>query len=118
MGKLDLDGANAVVTGASRGIGPFIARELAARGARVARVARSERELTAVAAEIAGSGAAAVPIPGDVTSRRDRELIVAEAERRLGSIDVLVNNAGGDPQREFHNLDEDEIEDVLRLNLH
>ena len=39
-----------------------------------------------------------------MTSRRDRELIVAEAERRLGPIDVLVNNAGGDPQREVDEL--------------
>jgi short-subunit dehydrogenase len=118
MAKLDLNGATAIVTGASRGIGPYIARELAARGARVALVARSEGELEAVAAEIVASGAVAVAIHGDVTSRSARESIVAAAERRLGPIDVLVNNAGGDPQREFHNLGEDEIEDVLQLNLH
>jgi short-subunit dehydrogenase len=118
VARLDLNGANIVVTGASRGIGPFVARELASRGARVALVARSAADLEAVAAEIAATGAMAAAIPADVTSRAGRELVVREAERRLGPIDVLVNNAGGDPQREFHNLREDEIENVLVLNLH
>src|SRR5436190_20622430 len=118
MAKLELQGANAIVTGASRGIGPYIARELAARGMRVALVARSTHELEKLAADITASGAVAVPLAGDVTSREDRERVVAVAEQTLGPVDVLVNNAGGDPQREFHNLSEEEIEDVLLLNLH
>src|SRR5436305_10171522 len=118
MAKLELQDANAIVTGASRGIGPYIARELAARGMRVALVARSTHELEKLAADITASGAVAVPLAGDVTSREDRERVVAVAEQTLGPVDVLVNNAGGDPQREFHNLSEPEIEGLLELNLH
>jgi short-subunit dehydrogenase len=118
MAKLALQDANAIVTGASRGIGPYIARELAARGMRVALVARSTHELEKLAADLTASGAVAVALAGDVTSREDRERVVAVAEQTLGPVDVLVNNAGGDPQREYHNLSEEEIEDVLLLNLH
>jgi short-subunit dehydrogenase len=113
MPKLDLNGANAIVTGGSRGIGPYIARSLAGAGARVALVARTESELEAVAAQIPR----AVAITGDVTSADERPAIIAAAEALLGPVDVLVNNAGGDPQRQFHNLGEDEIEAVLALNL-
>ena len=56
-------------------------------------------------------------MPADVTSGDDRHRVVATVEREFGAIDVLVNNAGGDPQREFHHLSEDEVESVLELNL-
>jgi short-subunit dehydrogenase len=80
-------------------------------------VARSGSELDAVAAALAADGAVAVPIAGDVTSAEDRRRVVAMAENELGPLDVLVNNAGGDPQREFHRLTEDEIYGVIELNL-
>lgn len=117
MSKFDLNGATAIVTGGSRGIGPYIAEALAAKGAKVALVARSERELEANARRLAESGAEVVAFPADITSARERHELIRAVERRLGPTDVLVNNAGGDLQREFHNLTEDEIEGVLELNL-
>jgi short-subunit dehydrogenase len=114
---LDLNGANVLVTGGSRGIGPQIARALSRHGARLGLVARSGSELDAVATELAADGAVAIPIAGDVTSAEDRWRVVAMAERELGPLDVLVNNAGGDPQREFHRLTEAEIYGVIELNL-
>jgi short-subunit dehydrogenase len=117
MSNFELKDATAMVTGASRGIGPHIAAALAERGVRVALIARSETELDATANELRESGGQVLAITGNVTSAQDRREIVATVERELGTVDVLINNAGGDPQREFHNLSEDEIEAVLDLNL-
>ena len=117
MSKLELKDATAIVTGASRGIGPHIAAALAQRGVRVAIVARSQTELEATAKELRKSGGQVLAITADVTSAQDRREIVATVERELGTVDLLINNAGGDSQREFHNLNEDQIEAVLDLNL-
>jgi 3-oxoacyl-[acyl-carrier protein] reductase len=77
--ELGLEGKACVVTGASRGIGLATARMLEAEGARVLAVSRSGAE-----------GALAL----DVTEPDAGERVVAECERRFGSVDVLVNNAG------------------------
>jgi short-subunit dehydrogenase len=117
MSKFELKGATAIVTGGSRGIGPHIAQALADQGARVALVARSQSELEANSRRLSGAGAEVVAFPADITSADERRRLVEAVERRLGPVDVLVNNAGGDLQREFHHLTEDEIEGVLTLNL-
>jgi short-subunit dehydrogenase len=117
MTRLDLNGATTIVTGGSRGIGPYIAAALAARGSRIALVARSQGELDANALTLGGAGAEVIAVAADVTSSEARRALVATVERELGPVDVLVNNAGGDPQRRFHDLSEDEIEHVLDLNL-
>jgi short-subunit dehydrogenase len=117
MSKFDLKGAVAIVTGGSRGIGPYIAEALAGQGAKVALVARSAPELEANARRLSGSGAEVIPFAADVTSATQRRELIRTVEGRLGPVDVLVNNAGGDLQREFHNLTEDEIQGVLELNL-
>jgi short-subunit dehydrogenase len=117
MARFNLDGATAIVTGGSRGIGPFIAESLARQGARVALVARSEPELEANARRLSESEAEVVAFSADITSAADRRELIEAVERRLGPVDVLVNNAGGDLQREFHNLTEGEIQGVLEVNL-
>ena len=117
MARLDLGGATAVVTGGSRGIGPHIAASLAEHGMRVALVARTGHDLEAVAHELRRAGHRVVVVAADVTSRADRHALVETVEQELGPIDLLVNNAGGDPQRRFHNLTEDDIQAVLALNL-
>jgi short-subunit dehydrogenase len=117
MSKFDLKGATAIVTGGSRGIGPYIAEALASQGARVALAARSQPELEANARKLSASGAEVVAFPADVTSPEGRRELVRAVERRLGPVDVLVNNAGGDLQREFHSLTEEEILGLLELNL-
>jgi short-subunit dehydrogenase len=112
-----LKGATVIVTGGSRGIGPYIAEALARREARVALVARSESELEANARRLADAGAHIIAVPADITSAESRRELIEVVERRLGPVDVLVNNAGGDLQREFHTLTEDEVQGVLELNL-
>jgi short-subunit dehydrogenase len=117
MPKLQFQDTAAIVTGASRGIGPHIASALADQGARVALVARSEPELAAVAGELRDAGATVLEVPADVTSPEERRRVVETVEREFGAIDVLVNNAGGDAQREFDRLSEEEVEAIIELNL-
>jgi NAD(P)-dependent dehydrogenase (short-subunit alcohol dehydrogenase family) len=91
----DLTGKNAFVTGASRGIGRSIAIALAAAGADVALVARSESGLAETAEQIAVLGRKAVIIPADVTSQQAVAAAVAAAIDQLEHVEVVVNNAGG-----------------------
>jgi 3-oxoacyl-[acyl-carrier protein] reductase len=79
----------ALVTGGGRGIGADVARELAAAGMQVAVSSRTREEVEAVAEEIGG-----LAVVADVSSPGDAEAMVGEAERELGPIDLLVNNAG------------------------
>src|ERR1700744_1150493 len=93
MGKLA--GKVAVVTGASKGIGAEIARELAAAGAAVVvNYASSKAGADQVVADIAGKGGKAVAVQADVSKAGDVERLFAEAKRAFGTLDVLVNNAG------------------------
>ena len=82
-----------IVTGASRGIGEAIARELAADGYDLALVARSAEKLEALASELSGK-TTCVAYPGDISSWDDAQRIVKEVHEKFGSIHGLVNNAG------------------------
>ena len=92
MGKLN--GQVAVVTGAGRGIGAATALACAREGARVALVARTTAQIMQVEQEIVSRGGTAAAIPGDVTDANAVEAMMAETADRLGSITLLVNNAG------------------------
>ena len=91
----DLTGKTAFITGASRGIGRAIAVALAAAGADLALVARTEEGLAETARAAAEHGRKAFVIPADVTSQEAVEAAVSTAIERLGHLDVVVNNAGG-----------------------
>src|SRR5206468_11362924 len=84
-----LDGQVALVTGGGRGIGRRVALELAEAGARVAVSARTREQVAATAREAGGFAVVA-----DVADRAAVEAMVAEVERQLGPIDLLVANAG------------------------
>jgi NAD(P)-dependent dehydrogenase (short-subunit alcohol dehydrogenase family) len=88
-----LDGRQAIVTGGGQGVGRCIALALAAEGAAVALVGRTESKLLAVAAEIEKPGGTALPIVADVTRPAEIQRCVEETVRGLGGIDILVNNA-------------------------
>jgi NADP-dependent 3-hydroxy acid dehydrogenase YdfG len=90
----DLNGAVALVTGASSGIGEATARMLAARGATVAIAARRTDRLEKLGEEIAGAGGTALPVELDVSDREAAEAAVSRTVEELGRLDVLVNNAG------------------------
>jgi short-subunit dehydrogenase len=110
-------GRTALVTGASRGIGPLIARAVAAEGGHVVLTGRSAADLQAVAADLAAGGAGVSFVPADLTQPGAAGHLVETVERQRGGIDLLVNNAGGDPLREFHTMTIGENLRTLQLNL-
>jgi NAD(P)-dependent dehydrogenase (short-subunit alcohol dehydrogenase family) len=107
---LELDGKVAVVTGASKGIGLAVARELAAEGARVVAGARTVGPLQGL------DGVAAVEV--DLAQADGPGRLVAEAVERHGRVDVLVNNVGAVRIRMdgFLGTSDDEFEWALQLN--
>ena len=90
----DLKGRVALVTGASSGLGVQFARALADNGAAVALVARRAERLKALKDEIAGKGGQAIAIEADVTDRAAMSRAFDTAEKALGLVTILVNNAG------------------------
>jgi 3-oxoacyl-[acyl-carrier protein] reductase len=84
----------ALVTGASRGLGKAISLALAAEGAAIAAVARSEEALTETVAAIRAAGGIAEPFALDVTDSAAADAVVEKIIARFAHIDVLVNNAG------------------------
>lgn len=99
--KKACEGKVAVITGASRGLGKAIALRLASEGARVAVSARTleadtgpaEGSLIETVNEIKALGGEAVAIRCDLAKSEDRQNLIAETEKQLGPVDILVNNA-------------------------
>ena len=109
----------AIVTGASHGIGPFIVRALAKEGMNLVLAARPGQALEQLATsdDIRAIGVHVLTVPTDVTDPDARSALVTAAEHTFGAVDVLVNNAGGDLQREFHHYTAEDVEALIRLNL-
>src|SRR5947209_13927454 len=107
------DGAVAVVTGGSRGIGREVAMLAAQKGARVGLVARSAPDLEAVLKEIGGRGAVAT---ADVADQAATEAAMGKLVAELGPVDILVNNAGIGSYGRVSDLPVEEFERVMRVN--
>lgn len=106
-----------VVTGAGRGIGRSVAARFAHEGARVALVARTEKELLETAAQLKRQNARCLAFPADITERGAAEAVVARAEEELGPVDILVNNAGVFLWKPFLQLTPGEWDLVVSTNL-
>ncbi len=114
----DLTNRIALVTGASRGIGAAVAIALARAGAHVAVNYRERADAAnAVCAEITALGRKAIAIQGDVSVSADVRRMVSEIEARLGSIDILVNNAAIAHPRKLEDITEAEWDEVMTVNL-
>jgi len=113
----ELQGTTAVVTGASRGIGVYIARALADEGVNLSLAARSAAELEQVRVEMEGRGVRAIATVCDVADAADRANLLERTERELGPIDILVNNAGIERMKRFEDSTEADFTETLAINL-
>ena len=84
----------AIVTGASRGIGRFIAITLAGQGVKVVASARNAEALETLIEEITSQGGEAVPVVSDVAVEEDANNLIKQAVATYGRVDILINNAG------------------------
>jgi short-subunit dehydrogenase len=113
----DLQGRNALVTGASGGIGTHIARALARQGMNVVVSGRRQDALNAVVRELRGLGAKAEAVPADLFDLAQVDPLLARSEEALGPVDVLVNNAGIELTAAFTQATRDELTSMVDLNL-
>jgi 2-hydroxycyclohexanecarboxyl-CoA dehydrogenase len=111
-----LEGRNALVTGAGRGIGRAIALTLARDGAAVAVADINLENAQRVRAEIEGLGRKAVALRVDLTRRSEVEAMARQAQEELGRVDILVNNAGWDRLQPFLESDEETWDKIITLN--
>jgi 3-oxoacyl-[acyl-carrier protein] reductase len=115
---LGLNGKVAVVAAASKGLGKATAMQLAAEGASVMIVSRSEEVLASTASEIRErTGLPADYCVADLMSREDIRGAVSRAAERFGGLDVLINNSGGPPAGTFDDFEDEDWRHAFELNL-
>lgn len=110
-------GQTAILTGASRGLGVYIARNLAAQGLDLVLAARSQRGLEATAKSVRAQGVSALVVPTDVRESAALEQLVTCAQERFGKVDVLVNNAGIWTTAAYPALTLERITKMIEVNL-
>ena len=119
MLELSLEGKVAIVTGGSKGIGKAVALRFAEHGADVALAARGEEDLNLVAKEIESLGRRALAVPTDMMQRDQVQNLVDRTAAELGTVDVLVNNAGAAPFfSTIESLKDSGLEKYFRINFH
>jgi len=106
-----------ILTGASRGIGMHLAEALARKGVNLALAARSEGDLKETAGRLEQFGVKTAVIPTDVTQLDGLQELAARAEKELGPVDLLVNNAGIERYSHYEEYGFEEIETIIRTNL-
>ena len=110
-------GQTAIVTGASGGIGVAIAQALAKRGLNLVLAARSYKNLEAVAQPLRSTEQRIVSLPVDLTARGAPRDLIQRARATLGSIDMLINNAGVFSPGYFEDTTDDELDEMVALNI-
>lgn len=113
---MEIKGKNIFITGSTRGIGLAMAHQFASLGANIVLNGRSAISDNLVAS-FADYGVTVVAISGDVSEASDAKRMVSEAIEHLGSVDVLVNNAGITNDKLMLKMTEEDFERVLKINL-
>jgi 3-oxoacyl-[acyl-carrier protein] reductase len=115
--KIDLSGQNAIVTGASQGLGKAMAIALGAAGAKVACVARNVEKLAETVQAIKDAGGDAEAIQCDVSNRESIEQVVNTVADDWKKVDILVNNAGITRDNLLPAMSDEQWDDVINVNL-
>lgn len=113
----DLSGRVALVTGASRGLGQYMARALARAGADIAITSRDQGRLEETEEDILNIGGRVLPVELDVLDLSSIQLAVQNVEAHFGRLDVLVNNAGCNIRRRALQVTAEEWDTVVNTNL-
>lgn len=106
-----------LLTGASGGLGTYIARALAGYGLNQALVAFPGKDLPPLKEELEKNGIKAFYLVADLRIKEERHRVVDEVNKTFGSIDILINNAGVEFTAPYHALSEDDINSVIAVNL-
>jgi NAD(P)-dependent dehydrogenase (short-subunit alcohol dehydrogenase family) len=117
MDKANLKGRNALVTGASKGLGRAMALALAKNGARVALVSRDREKLESVAREIGDAGSKADVFVADITQEDQVARVEKEVAEKVGKIQILINNAGMNLRKNITDFTLEEWRGVQDTNL-
>jgi len=112
-----LTGKTAIITGASKGIGRATASALAKEGVNLGLIARNEDGLKKVTNELKTDGIEIVTATADVGNRSEVDSAVASLKEKLGTIDILINNAGISKFGGFLELEPAEWEEIIQVNL-
>lgn len=107
----------AILTGASRGLGPYIAQALAKQSMNLALVARSESGLIQTARQLNNTNIQTACFPADLTDAKSRENLIPQINQKMGDIDILINNAGIEHVSAYVDLSTDEINQMIQTNL-
>ncbi len=110
-------GKTVVLTGASGGIGEFIARSLAKEQATVVGVSRSKEGLARICDEVEGAGGRSISIPFDLSKLEELPTLVQQIHQLAGPIDILINNAAIEKYRPFQNYTLEDTQSILTTNL-
>lgn len=112
-----LAGQTVLLTGASGGLGTYMAQAFALRKVKLALVGHPGVDLEGLRKSVAGAGVPALALAVDLRDATRRHEMLAAVRERLGPIDILVNNAGVEFNSAYHHLSEAQIEEVLSVNL-
>ena len=114
---VDLSGQTAFVTGTTSGLGQRFARVLAACGANVAIAGRRAERLEVLAEELRSMGTEVLPVPLDVTDTDALFAAIDQTEKKLGTVQILVNNAGKPDARLALKMDPAFVDEMVATNL-